>query len=174
MACTWRGAHEGANRCKRQIRQQERYKEEGQPASASVCTCQSETFCLSSLLRTRPHSLAPVLLCLVSTGVCGCPDKFCWFWSTQQCCSSRSHTEFKFTSDTRIAVMPEACEFLRVVPPTRDGGWGGVKGSPPNLRTIAGPAAEKRLREFTGRKKNAYIQPLAFRYLRQKMKSKDR
>lgn len=67
-----------------------------------------ETFCLSSLLRTRPHSLAPVLLCLLSTGVCGWLDKLCWFWSTQQCCSRRSHTEFRFTSDTRISVIPPA------------------------------------------------------------------
>lgn len=94
--------------------------------TACVCTCQSETFCLSSLLRTRPHSLAPVLLWLVSTGVWGCPDKFCWFSSRQQCCSKRSHTEFKFTSDTRISVIPEVSTewYLR-----SERGEAGVKGT---------------------------------------------
>lgn len=72
-----------------------------------VSICQPETFCLSNLLRTRPHSLAPVLVCLLSTGVCGWLDRLCWFWSMQQCCSRRSHTEFKFTSDTRISVIPK-------------------------------------------------------------------
>lgn len=66
------------------------------------------TFCLSSLLRTRPHSLAPVLVCLLSTGVCGWLDtRLCWFCSTQQFCSRRSHMEFKFTSDTMISVIPK-------------------------------------------------------------------
>lgn len=83
------------------------------PCVRDMCACvcayvSRETFCLSSLLRTRPHSLAPVLLCLFSTGVCGWLDKLCWFWSTQQCCSRRSHTEFRFTSDTRISVIPNA------------------------------------------------------------------
>lgn len=82
-------------------------REETQLLCACVCICQPETFCLSSLLRTRPHSLAPVLLCLLSTGVCGWLDRLCWFWSTQQCCSRRSHTEFRFTSDTKISVIPK-------------------------------------------------------------------
>lgn len=72
-----------------------------------VClsACQSETFCLSSLLRTRPHSLAPVLGCLLCTGVCGWLDR--WLLSTQQCCSKRSQTEFKFISETKTSVIPK-------------------------------------------------------------------
>lgn len=53
------------------------------------------TFCRSSLLRTRPHSLAPLLVCfLMAEGS-----------STQQCCSTRSHTEFRLQSVTTISVI---------------------------------------------------------------------
>ncbi len=53
------------------------------------------TFCRSSLLRTRPHSLAPVLVCLLMVEGS----------STQQCCSTRSHTEFRLQSVTTISVI---------------------------------------------------------------------
>lgn len=115
-----------------------------------VCICQPETFCLSSLLRTRPHSLAPVLVCLLSTGVCGWLDRLCWFWSTQQCCSRRSHTEFRFTSETRISVIPNA--FWNAPLPQctahkpgggRGGGGGDGAGSPRNLALIARADAGK-------------------------------
>lgn len=53
------------------------------------------TFCRSSLLRTRPHSLAPLLVCfLMAEGS-----------STQQCRSMHSHTEFRLQSVTMISVI---------------------------------------------------------------------
>lgn len=53
------------------------------------------TFCRSSLLRTRPHSLAPLLVCfLMAEGS-----------STQQCRSTRSHNEFRLQSVTTISVI---------------------------------------------------------------------
>lgn len=121
-----------------------------------VCICQPETFCLSSLLRTRPHSLAPVLVCLLSTGVCGWLDRLCWFWSTQQCCSRRSHTEFRFTSDTKISVIPKP----QMPPVHQNTGGGSVllerrRGVDPDVATY-GSGAEDLLNSTANRVSNSW------------------
>lgn len=83
------------------------------------------TFWRRSLLRTRPHSLAPVLEWLFLAGAS----------STQHRSSKRSHTEFRLQSVTTISVIltsqkaltirtKRECVCGGVTCPLTPGGWG--------------------------------------------------
>lgn len=73
------------------------------------------TFWRRSLLRTRPHSLAPVLEWLFLAGAS----------STQHRSSKRSHTEFRLQSVTTISVILTSQKAL-TIRTKRECVWGGV------------------------------------------------